>query len=142
MPHTVRMALLTSAVLTLSVVSGSAQQNPLVPHSMYEPPMAAAAASLTASSENVPADLLTTGEKTQWQQTARYDETVRIMRRLAALSASVKVIQFGTTSQGRPMYAMIVSSDKAFTPAAAAGAFEHHFRRPAAGGHDSKRPIR
>jgi len=122
MPHTVRMALLTSAVLTLSVVSGSAQQNPLVPHSMYEPPMAAAAASLTASSENVPADLLTTGEKTQWQQTARYDETVRIMRRLAALSASVKVIQFGTTSQGRPMYAMIVSSDKAFTPAAAAGA--------------------
>ena len=42
------------------------------------------------------------------------------MRRLAALSPEVKVIQFGTTSQGRAMYAMIVSSDKAFTPAAAA----------------------
>jgi murein tripeptide amidase MpaA len=121
MPRTGRFALLPSAFLALSLVSASAQQNPLVPHSMYEPPMAAAAASLTASAANVPADLLTTGEKTQWQQTARYDEAVRMMRRLAALSPAVKVIQFGTTSQGRAMYAMIVSSDKAFTPAAAAG---------------------
>ena len=120
MPCTGRFALMPFAVLALSFVSASAQQNPLVPHSMYEPPMAAAAATLTASSTNVPADLLTTGEKTQWQQTARYDETVRIMRRLAALSPEVKVIQFGTTAQGRPMYAIIVSSDKAFTPAAAA----------------------
>jgi len=120
MPRTDRFALLSSALLALSLVSASAQQNPLVPHSMYEPPMAAAAATLTASSANVPADLLTTGEKTQWQQTARYDEAIRIMRRLAALSPEVKVIQFGTTSQGRAMYAMIVSSDKAFTPAAAA----------------------
>jgi hypothetical protein len=104
----------------LSLVSASAQQNPLVPHSMYEPPMAAAAATLTASSANVPPDLLTTGEKTNWQQTARYDEVIRIMRRMAALSPEVKVIQFGTTAQGRAMYAMIVSSDKAFTPAAAA----------------------
>ncbi len=120
MPRTGHFALLSSAVLVLALVSASAQQNPLVPHSMYEPPMAAAAATLTASSANVPPDLLTTGEKTQWQQTARYDEAVRIMRRLAALSPQVKVIQFGTTSQGRAMYAMIVSSDKAFTPAAAA----------------------
>jgi murein tripeptide amidase MpaA len=115
-----RFALLSSAVVVLSLGSALAQQNPLVPHSMYEPPMAAAAATLAASSANVPADLLTTGEKTQWQQTARYDEAVRIMRRLASLSPEVKVIQFGTTSQGRPMYAMIVSSDKAFTPAEAA----------------------
>lgn len=120
MPRTDRFALLSSALLALSLVSASAQQNPLVPHSMYEPPMAAVAATLTASSANVPADLLTTGEKTQWQQTARYDEAIRIMRRMAALSPEVKVIQFGTTSQGRAMYAMIVSSDKAFTPAAAA----------------------
>ena len=120
MPRIGRFALLPSAVLALSLVSASAQQNPLVPHSMYEPPMAAAAATLTASSVNVPADLLTTGEKTQWQQTARYDEAIRIMQRLAVLSPEVKVIQFGTTSQGRAMYAMIVSSDKAFTPAAAA----------------------
>jgi murein tripeptide amidase MpaA len=110
---------LLPAIFTLSFISALAQQSPLVPHSMYEPPMAAAAASLTGSSANVPADLLTTGEKTQWQQTARYDEAIRIMRRLAALSPEVKVIQFGTTSQGRAMYAMIVSSDKTFSPAAA-----------------------
>ncbi len=120
MPRACSTALLTSAVLALSLVSVSAQENPLVPHSMYEPPMAAAAASLAASSVNVPADLLTTGEKTQWRQTARYAEAVRIMRRLAELSPEVKVIQFGTTSEGRAMYAMIVSSDKAFTSAAAA----------------------
>ncbi len=120
MPRTCRFALVSFVVLALSLVSASAQQDPLVPHSMYEPPMAAAAATLTASSANVPADLLTTGEKTQWHQTARYDEAVRIMRRMAILSPEVKVIQFGTTSQGRAMYAMIVSSDRAFTPAAAA----------------------
>jgi len=120
MPRTGHFALLSSAVLALSLISASAQQNPLVPHSMYEPPMAAAAATLAASSANVPSDLLTTGEKTQWRQTARYDEAIRIMRRLATLSPQVRVIQFGTTSQGRAMYAMIVSSDKAFTPAAAA----------------------
>jgi hypothetical protein len=71
MPRTGHFAILSSAVLALSLVSASAQQNPLVPHSMYEPPMAAAAATLAASSANVPPDLLTTGEKTQWQQTAR-----------------------------------------------------------------------
>jgi hypothetical protein len=87
---------------------------------MYEPPMAAAAATLAASSANVPADLLTTGEKTQWRQTAHYDEAVAIMRRLEKLSPQVKVMQFGTTAQGRAMYMMIVSSDKAFTPATAA----------------------
>src|ERR1700759_4563464 len=120
MHGTRRFLLALSAFSALPLVSALSQQNPLVPHSMYEPPMAAAAATLTDSAKNVPADLLTTGEKTQWKQTARYDEAVRIMRRLAALSPEVKVIHFGTTSQGRPMYAMIVSSDKAFTPAAAA----------------------
>lgn len=107
-------------LMILSSLSALPQQSPLVPHSMYEPPMAAAGATLTASSANVPVDLLTTGEKTQWQKTGRYDEAVRIMRRLAVLSPEVKVIQFGTTSQGRAMYAMIVASDKAFTPVAAA----------------------
>jgi murein tripeptide amidase MpaA len=107
-------------LVILLPLSALPQQSPLVPHSMYEPPMAAEAATLTASSANVPADLLTTGEKTQWRRTAHYDEAVRIMRRLAVRSPEVKVVQFGITSQGRSMYAMIVSSDKAFTPAAAA----------------------
>jgi murein tripeptide amidase MpaA len=106
--------------LCIFVCAASAQQSPLAPHSMYEPPMAAAAQTLADSTANIPADLLTTGEKTQWQQTGRYDETVRIMRRIAQLSPQVKIIQFGTTAQGRPMYAMILSSDEAFTPQLAA----------------------
>ena len=109
-----------SAALTLIRFAALAQQSPLVPHSMYEPPMAAAAATLAASSAHVPADLLTTGEKTEWRQTAHYGEAVRIMRQISAVSPEARVIQFGTTSQGRSMYAIIVSSDRAFTPAAAA----------------------
>ncbi len=116
-------SLRTSAVCLLLAslpVAAAAQQNPLSPHSMYEPPMAAAAQTLTDSSQGVPADLLTTGEKSAWRKTATYDEAVTIMRRMEKLSPLVKVIQFGTTAQGRPMYVMVVSSDKAFTPAAAA----------------------
>src|SRR5271170_4869918 len=93
-----------------------AQQSPLRPHSMYEPPAAKAAASLAASSAGVSDDLLTTGEKTQWQKTGLYAETVAMMRKMERMSPFVKVEQFGTTSEGRPMYIMIVSSDKAFTP--------------------------
>jgi len=98
----------------------AAQQNPLAPHSMYEPPMAAAAQTLADSTAGAPADLITTGEKSGWQKTAAYDEAIRIMLSLEALSPQVKMIQFGTTAQGRPMYLLIVSSDKAFTPNAAA----------------------
>jgi Zinc carboxypeptidase len=97
-----------------------AQQNPLTPHSMYESPSAKAAASLAASAKDAPADLLTTGEKTQWHETATYAEAITIMRTIEKRSPFVKMVQFGTTAQGRPMYALIVSSDKAFTPALAA----------------------
>jgi len=108
--------------LYLLVAAGAAiaQQEALHPHSMYEPPAAKAAASLAASSANVPADLLTTGEKTGWRQTGVYAESVALMRKMEKMSPSVRVVQFGTTSQGRAMYALIVSSDHAFTPAAAA----------------------
>jgi hypothetical protein len=115
------MRLLVPVALCLAFLPHiQAQQNPLAPHSMYEPPMAAAAASMAASTAKSPADLLTTGEKTAWRQTGLYAETIGIMRRIEQRSPLVKVVQFGTTSQGRPMYLMIVSSDKAFTPEAAA----------------------
>jgi len=116
------MLRLRAAAVSFCIFTAScfAQQSPLSPHSMYEPPAAKAAASLAASTENAPADLLTTGEKTQWRQTGLYDEVIAIMRKMEKRSPYVKVVQFGTTAEDRPMYAMIVSSDKAFTPAAAA----------------------
>ncbi|MCU1322889.1 MAG: putative carboxypeptidase [Acidobacteriaceae bacterium] len=106
--------------LSAFAMSVSAQQQALSPHSAYEPAAAKAAASLAASGVGAPADLLTTGEKSGWEKTGTYDETVAMMRAMEKRSPLVKVIQFGTTAEGRAMYAMVVSSDRAFTPALAA----------------------
>ncbi len=114
-----RHALLAFCLSAL-VLSASAQQQALSPHSAYEPPAAQAAASLAASGAGVSAELLTTGEKSGWQKTGTYDEVIAMMRSLEKRSPFVKVMQFGTTSEGRAMYAMVVSSDRAFTPALAA----------------------
>ncbi len=111
---------LSSLCLSAVSVCGFAQTQPLAPHSAYEPPAAKAAASLAASAVGAPADLLTTGEKSQWEKTGTYAEVIAMMQTLEKRSPYVKVMQFGTTAEGRAMYAMVVSSDKAFTPALAA----------------------
>lgn len=95
-------------------------QDPIAPHSMYEPPAAKAAASLAASTKDSPRDLITTGEKTDWNETAPYAEAVEISRRLERASRFVKVTDIGITPEGRTMIALIISKDRAFTPAAAA----------------------
>jgi hypothetical protein len=95
-------------------------QNPLVPHSAVEPKAATEAASLSASTRNSPKDLLTTGEKSDWNETAPYGEAVEISRRLERASRFVKTVDIGTTPEGRSMIALIVSKDRAFTPEAAA----------------------
>jgi len=119
--HVLRMAFSIASCSSIAFTSMAiAQQEALQPHSMYEPPAAAAAASLAASTKGAPASLLTTGEKSDWKQTGDYAEAVSLMRKLQAMSPLVKMVQFGTTSQGRAMYALIVSSDRAFTPAEAA----------------------
>jgi murein tripeptide amidase MpaA len=94
-------------------------QDPIAPHSAFEPPAAAAARSLAASTKASPPDLLTTGEKTGWNETAPYAEAVEISRRLERASRFVKVQEIGTTPEGRAMIALIVSRDRAFTPEAA-----------------------
>src|SRR5262249_41990718 len=85
-----------------------------------EPPAAAAAASLTASTKASPPELLTTGEKTGWKQSAPYAEAVDISKKLERASRFVKVVDFGTTPENRAMIALLVSKDRAFTPEAAA----------------------
>jgi len=94
----------------------------MVPHSAIEPPAAAAAASLAASTKASPPALLTTGEKTDWNETAPYAEAVEISHRLERASRFVKVLDIGTTPEGRTMIALVVSKDRAFTPEAAARA--------------------
>jgi hypothetical protein len=105
--------------LLLLTVSALAQ-DPIAPHSAIEPPAAQAAASLAASTKVSPPDLITTGEKTGWNETGPYAEAVEISHRLEKASRAVKVVEFGTTPEGRPMIALIVSKDRAFTPEAAA----------------------
>jgi hypothetical protein len=97
-----------------------AAQDPIAPHSAFEPPAAKAVAALTASTKASPQDLLTTGEKTDWNETAPYAEAVEISKKLERSSRFVKVIDVGTTPEGRTMIGLIVSKDRAFTPEAAA----------------------
>jgi hypothetical protein len=81
------VCLYVAAIGAATIIPGAiAQQSALQPHSMYEPPAAKAAASLAASSANVPADLLTTGEKTDWQETGVYAEAVALMRKFEHMS--------------------------------------------------------
>jgi hypothetical protein len=111
-----RRLLLIIAVLSVSVSA----QNPLMPHSAYEPPAAKEAASLTASTKDSPPNLLTTSEKTNWDETGPYSEVIDLAHKLEAASPEIKIINFGTTPEGHPMTALIVSKDRAFTPEAAA----------------------
>jgi murein tripeptide amidase MpaA len=95
-------------------------QDPIAPHSAFEPSAAKAAASLAASTKASPPELLTTGEKTEWNQTGPYSEAVEISRRLERSSRFVKVLEIGTTPEGRSLIALLVSKDRAFTPETAA----------------------
>lgn len=114
-----RATSLARTAILLMPIAALAQTTQLRPHSMYEPPAAAAAKSLADSTAGVPQDELTTGEKTNWEKTGLYDETVALMRLYEKRSKFIKVIPFGTTPEGRTMYAAIISKDKAFTPEAA-----------------------
>src|SRR5271167_248520 len=106
--------------LSISVAIVCVAQDPIAPHSAFEPPAAKAAASLAQSTKDSPRDLITTGEKCDWNETAPYAEAVEISRRLEKASRFVKVMDIGTTPEGRTMIAVVVSKDRAFTPEAAA----------------------
>src|ERR1700693_6030083 len=111
----IRWIILSSAIGTLCMA-----QDAFFSRSLYEPPAAKAAASLAASTSSAPRDLLTTGEKSEWLETAPYAEAVALAHRLERASRHVKVVDFGTTGEGRTMIAIVVSKDRAFTPEAAA----------------------
>jgi hypothetical protein len=61
----------------------------------------------------------TRAERTQWHETADYDETMRYCRQLEAGSRWIKLVSYGTSGQGRDLPMLIVSRDRAFTPEAA-----------------------
>lgn len=65
-------------------------------------------------------DLKTVGERSAFVQTGRYDEVIKLCAAFqAAYPKAVKCIDFGTTPEGRPMKALVVTRTGAMTPQAA-----------------------
>jgi hypothetical protein len=75
------------------------------------------AQTLRDSTARAPKDLLTVAEKSDWKETGNYEEAVNFYRQLAARSPYARLLDIGATPQGRRMYALIVSKDKAFAQA-------------------------
>ncbi|MGV3617056.1 MAG: M14 family metallopeptidase [Fimbriimonas sp.] len=55
-------------------------------------------------------------ERSQFLETGRYEEAVAYCRRLAKASPYAKVVEYGTSPQGRKMIALLVSRDREFDP--------------------------
>lgn len=107
------------AALAALCLSAAAQIPPLPPVSLAETPAMRAAASLAASTTAAPAGWLTRAEQTGWRETGSYQEAVNFHQRLERTSKLARLATFGATSEGRPLYVLIASRDRAFTPAAA-----------------------
>ncbi len=58
-------------------------------------------------------------ERTNYDETGRYDEAVSFCRRLAAASPYARYLTFGVSGEGRALPLLVLSTDAAFTPAAA-----------------------
>ncbi len=64
--------------------------------------------------------LSTVAERSGFRQTGRYDEVIALCSAFAAkYPDAVRCIDFGTTPEGRPMKALVVTRTGAFTPEAA-----------------------
>ena len=68
---------------------------------------------------NVSSDWQTFAEKTDYQQTPRYAETVAYSQKLAAASDWIVYKSFGKSGENRDLPLLIASKDKTFTPEAA-----------------------
>ncbi len=68
---------------------------------------------------DIPGFWRTRAERTAWHQTADYDETMRFCRQIEGGTRWVKLLSYGTSGQGRDLPLLVVSKDRAFTPAAA-----------------------
>ncbi|HUU95234.1 MAG TPA: M14 family metallopeptidase, partial [Phycisphaerae bacterium] len=61
----------------------------------------------------------TKAERTNYEETARYDEATDFCRRLADASPYAHYTSFGRSGEGRELPLLILSQERAFTPAAA-----------------------
>jgi hypothetical protein len=76
---------------------------------------------LLSAADEFPDEWLTVAEKTDFRATSSYDQTIVYLYRLeAAAPELIRVTDFGRSGQGRPLPLVIVSSESAFSPEAAA----------------------
>jgi len=87
---------------------------PLHPASAYEPPQSGK--SLTESTNASPPELITTDEKTDFKTTGSYDEAIRIAKELEKRSKFAKLINIGKSPEGRDLWVLVASKDRAFRP--------------------------
>ncbi|MGD8441639.1 MAG: M14 family metallopeptidase [Holophagae bacterium] len=74
----------------------------------------------TVAATDIPDELLTVAEKSDFRATSTYAETMDLLRRIESRAPDViRVTSFGRSAEGRELPLVIVSSDGAFTPAAA-----------------------
>jgi murein tripeptide amidase MpaA len=59
---------------------------------------------------------VTPSERDQLRTTPRYDETVAYLKRLVAAAPQLKLISLGKSGEGRDIWMVIASKDRAFTP--------------------------
>jgi hypothetical protein len=77
------------------------------------------ARSIADSGKAAPEAWLTEAEKSGFRRTGSYDECVRFYRNLEKSSRFARLQPIGESGEGRTLYALIVSNDRAFTPEAA-----------------------
>ena len=61
---------------------------------------------------------VTPSETTSFRTTPRYDETVAYLRRLVAAAPQLKMVSLGKSHEGRDVWMVIASKERAFTPEA------------------------
>jgi hypothetical protein len=88
-----------------------------VPHRLE---LAAATALVTASLTTLAAAALpeawqTVAERSGFQATSSYDETIELLQRLDQVSPAIELDSFGRSGEGRPLPLVVVSADRAFT---------------------------
>ncbi len=75
---------------------------------------------LAAPAQEIPREWLTPAEIAGFESTPSYEETLAFLERLQRRMPEMRLEFYGTSPQGRRMPVVIVSKDKAFTPAQAA----------------------
>ena len=74
---------------------------------------------IISSQTKIPQKWITRFEKSGYLETENYDQTMTYFKKLAESSPYAKMLSFGISPQGRKLYCLVVSKDRAFNPISA-----------------------